>query len=119
MPQPRRSRSSRSRSSSRSSSSSGSRSGGSRSSSSSSRRSSSPFESQPELIVVADPGAGLRARPDGIAAAEVDAAPIEKAVSGGNGTLEPLFGASEERIRHQAIEAAAATGVEGPDLAVY
>jgi subtilisin family serine protease len=84
-----------------------------------SKKPKSPFEGERELILVADPGAGLHSTPDGLAAAEVDAAPITKAVSGAKADVTCLFGATEERIRHQAARVAAVTGVEAPDLAVY
>jgi subtilase family protein len=83
------------------------------------KKTKSPFEGERELILVAEPGAGLRATPEGLTAAEVDAAPLSKAVDRGKAEVVPLFGASEERVRYQATQVAAATGVEVPDLAVY
>ena len=79
---------------------------------------SRPFEGESELIVVADPGAGLRATPAGLEAMAVDAAPIASAL-GSNATARPLFGASEERAGYGAAEEAALTGAPMADLGAF
>ena len=79
---------------------------------------SRPFEGESELIVVADPGAGIRATPGGLEAAAVDAAPISSAL-GSDATARPLFGATEDRVRFGAIEEAALVGAAAADLASY
>ena len=77
-----------------------------------------------ELIVVANPEAGLRASREGVSsAAGADVAPIADLLRSEGVTLRPLFGLSEERLieRTTAMAAsAAAVGAEGvPDLSVY
>jgi hypothetical protein len=86
---------------------------------------------QPELIVVARPDAGLRAPASGAApgltAAQGDPGPLAAALEEAGARLRPLFGASEERLRHEAESlAAAGPPADGgrelpppPDLSVY
>jgi hypothetical protein len=72
---------------------------------------------EPELIVVANPAAGVRARPEGVTAAAADAPALARILPGG-ARLQPLFGASEERLLNEAV-AAEAVGLALPDLSVY
>lgn len=78
-----------------------------------------PFESPSQLVVIASADAGLTAEPGSVAAASVDAAPIGKALTAAKAQMRPLFGASEERLRYQASQAASLTGISQPDLSVY
>lgn len=71
---------------------------------------------EPELIVVAHPDAGLRATATGLMAASVDTAPLARSLGGAS--LKPLFEVTEDRLRYEA-SAAAASGVDVPDLSVY
>jgi hypothetical protein len=65
-----------------------------------------PF-SPAELIVVAKPEAGLRARAGGIeAAAAADARSLDSILSAHGAAMEPLFGESEERLLASAPEGA-------------
>lgn len=73
----------------------------------------------PELVVVVDPEAGLRAGAEELTAEAVDAQPLAKAISSADAELQPLFGASEERLRVEAATIAAETGAAPPDLSVY
>ncbi|HEY0323791.1 MAG TPA: S8 family serine peptidase [Pyrinomonadaceae bacterium] len=86
-----------------------------------------PEASQPagerELIVIANPQAGLRAKSAGITSeAGADVTPIAELIESEGIRLEPLFGLSEERIKSKVLEvaeAAAERNVEVPDLSVY
>lgn len=73
-----------------------------------------------ELIVMADPGAGLRVgAPGGLeltAAGGADVSSLSRALSAAGATLTPLFGSTEDRVR---VASAAATGGTGPDLSVF
>jgi hypothetical protein len=69
------------------------------------------------LVVVAAPEAGISARPGDLAATAVDVGPLNRAM--GKGQMTPLFGVSEERLRHETTRHAAETGAIGPDLSVY
>lgn len=71
----------------------------------------------PELIVVADPAAGLEATPSGLEAASADVGPIKEALA--DARLVPLFGTREDRLRAEATEIAAAADEQPPDLSVY
>ena len=71
---------------------------------------------EPELIVVAHPDAGLRATAMGLMAPAVDTAPLARSLGGAS--LKPLFEVTEDRLRYEA-SAAAASGVDVPDLSVY
>jgi len=78
------------------------------------------FPTERELIVMARPEAGLRVTREGVASAEgVDATPLEDLLASEGVTLEPLFGESEERLKHEAASLAPATDVEVPDLSIY
>src|SRR4051794_21003022 len=83
------------------------------------RAANGPFPAPRELVVIADPQAGFRVRPGSVEAAAVAPAPIEKALSGADAQMRPLFGATEERVRYEVTEQAALTGEAPPDLSVY
>lgn len=51
-----------------------------------------------ELVVITDPGAGIRATPSGLEASGVDAAPLEGALA--DASFQPLFAATEDRARN-------------------
>lgn len=76
----------------------------------------------PELIMVAEPGVGMRAGREGLASlAAADLDPLNSVLSEAGAACRPLFGDSEERILE---EMAAMPGAEGPetalpDLSVY
>jgi hypothetical protein len=78
-----------------------------------------PFQAPRELIVIADAQAGLTVRPGSVEAAAVAAAPISRVLSGAEAQMRPLFGATEQRVRHEAAEQATLTGEPPPDLSVY
>jgi len=67
---------------------------------------------QPELILVARPEAGLRAAGAGLTAAEADPAPLAAVLDEAGARLRPLFGTSEERLRHEAEALAEEAGPE-------
>ncbi|HEY2715005.1 MAG TPA: hypothetical protein VGI73_02165, partial [Solirubrobacterales bacterium] len=69
--------------------------------------------------MVVSPEAGLRAGPQKLEAEEADARPLAKLIDNAKADLQPLFGASEDRLRAEAAAAAAATGAPQPDLSVY
>jgi hypothetical protein len=73
----------------------------------------------PELVVVVNPEAGLRAGAEGLVAEDADARPLAKAIDAANAELQPLFGVSEDRLRAEAATAAATTGDPQPNLFVY
>ena len=72
---------------------------------------------EPELVVVVSADAGVRAAPSGVTAEAADASALEKAFRGG--TLTPLFGLPEERLRYEAAESAALGATDLPDLSVF
>ena len=77
-----------------------------------------------ELIVVAHPAAELRASGTAVAsAAGAEVSGIAGILAGAGATMHPLFGPSEERVRSATAgtmaAAAAATGVEAPELATF
>ena len=78
-----------------------------------------PFRGPRQLVVIADAAAGFTASPGAVAATSVDGAPVASALAEGRAAMRPLFGASEQRLRHQASTLASTTGVTGPDLSVY
>ncbi len=78
-----------------------------------------PAVGERELIVIADPAAGLRAMPGELLARTVDAEPITSSLAGANARMVPLFGATEDRVRHRTVSAAARAGTTAPDLSVY
>jgi hypothetical protein len=77
------------------------------------------FKLEPELVVIAHREADLRATREGLARAEeasVDS--LNDVLRDARAGIEPLFGASEERLRRQAAEPTP-TGEEPPDLSVF
>jgi hypothetical protein len=73
-----------------------------------------------ELVVVAKRDAGLRVRSSGVEAAEADVAPLTSLLQEAHADLKPLFGATEERLQHEAsLLPAAQRGEEVPDLSVF
>src|SRR5215213_3540738 len=78
------------------------------------------FPSQRELIVIAKSETGLRARPEGVTSvtgANVD--PLRDLLASEGATLQPLFGASEERLNAEAARLATTGAEELPDLSVF
>jgi hypothetical protein len=78
------------------------------------------FPSGRELIVIAKSETGLRARPEGVTSvtgADVD--PLRDLLASEGATLQPLFGASEERLNAEADRLATTGAEEVPDLSVY
>ncbi|EWY35743.1 serine protease [Skermanella stibiiresistens SB22] len=76
----------------------------------------------PELIVVAKPGAGLRARTTGLVSmASADLGDMVAALSEAEATMRPLFGENEERIRLSQAALPAGNGLTGdvPDLSLF
>ncbi|MBB3117509.1 S8 family peptidase [Pseudoduganella violacea] len=72
-----------------------------------------------ELIVVAEPGYGLRAKRDGVESASgADVAPLARLLEAEQIVLEPLFG-NEDRLRREKQAAPAVDGAELPDLSVF
>jgi len=70
-----------------------------------------PPRSPRELIVIAHPDAGLRARADGLASATGQDVSGLAGILGAHGaSMKPLFGASEERVRAAASQRPAAPG---------
>lgn len=72
-----------------------------------------------ELILVASPEAGLRARGTTVASAEADAAPLERLLVSEGISVRPLFGHDEERVRLATASVQEERGVEVPELSVY
>jgi len=73
-----------------------------------------------ELIVVAKRDLGLRATREGLASVTgADVSPLADLLASEGLTVEPLFGASEERLQAQTASLAAETGADVPDLSVY
>jgi hypothetical protein len=73
-----------------------------------------------ELIVVSKPEAGLRAAGPEIASATgAEVASLASLIASEGISLQPLFGASEERLRAEAAAAETETGKEMPDLSLY
>src|SRR3712207_69697 len=78
------------------------------------------FPSGRQLIVVAKSETGLRARLEGVTSltgADVD--PLRDLLASEGATLQPLFGASEERLHAEAARLATTGAEEVPDLSVY
>ena len=73
---------------------------------------------RPELVVIATPDAGLRVRATELAsAAGADTTPLADTLTRYGASLEPVFGASEERAR--ARMTAVPTAESLPDLGLY
>ena len=73
----------------------------------------------PELIVIADPGAGIRVRAEGVTSyGGADVRSLGAVAARSDVLLTPLHG-PEERVMRQASEAASSAVAEVPDLSVY
>jgi hypothetical protein len=79
----------------------------------------SPYPSERELIMIAAPEADLRASDDGVASfAAAEVKDLNSVLGDHNAVARPLFGVSEERLRNEASDMAAAAFAEVPDLSV-
>src|SRR3954462_10894835 len=85
-----------------------------------------PGGGEPELVVIAKPEAGLRARREGVASATgADTIAIAALLERHGAAMRPLFGLTEDRLRAQTAELQAprppgADAVEPtPDLALF
>jgi hypothetical protein len=77
------------------------------------------FRLEPELVVIANREADVRATRDGLASAEeANVDPMNDVLRDAHAHIEPLFAESEERLRREAA-APTATGEEAPDLSVF
>jgi len=82
---------------------------------------------RPELVVVAKPDAGLRARTAGVTSVSgADTASLDALLRANGAVLHPLFGLSEDRLRaqQQTARTAALAGAQGepepaPDLSLF
>src|SRR4051794_33789341 len=75
------------------------------------------LRSQPELIVVAKPSAGLRATSDEVTSVTGrDLTPLTSILNSENISLRPLFGVSEERLQAEAASHASAADDAPLDL---
>ena len=72
-----------------------------------------------ELIVVAEPDAGLQSSRDGLTAASPEAASLADMLAQANVVLQPLFGVTEESLKAEAASITPAFGQEVPDLSKY
>ena len=78
------------------------------------------FASGRELIVIASPDLGLRARGESVASVTgSDINPLSDLLASEGIRLRPLFGTSEERVQAQVASAAEETDAELPDLSVF
>jgi hypothetical protein len=74
---------------------------------------------EPELIVVAEPGAGLRIGREGVASlGGADVRGLDAVAAREGVVIRPLHG-PEDRVRRRASEAAATAVADTPDLSVY
>jgi hypothetical protein len=77
------------------------------------------YRLEPELVVVANREADLRATREGLASAEeANVDPLNQLLREARAEIEPFFGESEERLRRAAAQPTA-TGEEAPDLSVF
>jgi subtilisin family serine protease len=77
------------------------------------------YRLEPELVVVANREADLRATREGLASAEeANVDPLNQLLREARAEIEPLFGESEERLRRAAAQPTA-TGEDAPDLSVF
>ncbi|ELZ95816.1 serine protease [Haloferax mucosum ATCC BAA-1512] len=75
---------------------------------------------EPELVMVAKPDVKLRARPEGLtSAANADISPLSDVLDEEGATIEPLFGATEERLRADVESVASQSDTDVPDLSLY
>jgi hypothetical protein len=78
-----------------------------------------PME-QRELVVIARPEAALRARGDEVASASgEDTSSLASILSDAGVTIEPLFGATEERLREETASLVDVSGMAAPDLSLF
>ncbi len=76
--------------------------------------------SPPELVVKVRPEAGLRATPRGLMSVRGESvSSLEKLLKKAKGSIEPLFGDSEERLQSERESLAPAAEGEIPDLSGY
>jgi hypothetical protein len=88
------------------------------------RRPPTAYTTERELIVIAEPSAGLRATRGGVASsAGADVSSLADVLSSSGARLRPLFGPGEERLRSATRGGAPSAGAEAdaevPDLSVY
>lgn len=80
-------------------------------------RKSPPLATERELIVIARPETGLKARGVTVAsAAGDDVSGLEKLLADSGATMQPLFGATEERVMHAA---ARSPGAPAREMALF
>ena len=73
-----------------------------------------------ELIVVAAPGAGLRAAREGVSSATgVDIRSLNDMLASEGARIRPLFGVSEDRLRSEAAASMRGAPADVPDLSVF
>src|SRR5262245_19177035 len=74
-----------------------------------------------ELIVIARPDAGLRATAGGSVTSfrDIDVAPLAQLLANQGATIEPLFGASEQRLQAATRSLESTTSDDVPDLSVF
>jgi len=74
-----------------------------------------------ELIVIARPAAGLRATPGGSVTSfrDMDVASLAQLLADQGATIEPLFGANEQRLLAATRSLESATAGDVPDLSVF
>lgn len=78
-----------------------------------------PYEiAEPELIVMARPDAGLRMTAGELTSSVADIESLQQVLAGANASIERLFGATEERLRSEAL-AASGPDEAAPDLSVF
>lgn len=79
-----------------------------------------PFKGERELVVIAKAEAGLRVRAGEVsAAAAVDSTPLADILEATGATMLPLFGETEEGVRHAVEQVQVASEMPVPDLSVY
>ena len=72
------------------------------------------------LVVVAEPGASLRAETANVrSASAMDTTPLNKLLGEAGASMQTLFGESEERLRSRAAEAPSSDGAEEPQLDLF
>ena len=73
-----------------------------------------------ELVVMMDADVDLHAAPTGLASARgADLASLARVLDAGKAALDPLFGLTEERLRHRAAATARGRSHALPDLGAY
>ncbi len=80
----------------------------------------SPFPGERELIIIAKTDAALRVRATEVAASpQFDASPLMDVLESAGARMLPLFGETEEGVRHAVEKVAAMAEIPVPDLSVY